>query len=103
MKFDRDSEEYKLTKSALAKDLDEEMIEKLQDAAKTTYRALKLRDYGRIDMRLAKDGTIYVIEANPNPWLSSQAEFAMAARGSERTYTEMIKTIVEVAIARYED
>ena len=57
----------------------------------------------RIDMRLAKDGTIYVIEANPNPWLSSQAEFAMAARGSERTYTEMIKTIVEVAIARYEE
>src|SRR5438477_3932417 len=103
VKFDRDSEEYKLTKSALAKDLDEEMIEKLQDAAKTTYRALKLRDYGRIDMRLAKDGTIYVIEANPNPWLSSQAEFAMAARGSERTYTEMIESIVEVALKRYGD
>src|SRR5438094_960130 len=103
VKFEKDSEEYKLTKSALAKDLDEEVTEKLQEAAKTTFRALKLRDYGRIDMRLAKDGTIYVIEANPNPWLSSQAEFAMAARGSERTYTEMIKTIVEVAIARYEE
>jgi len=103
VKFDRESEEYRLTKSALAKDLDEETVEKLQDAAKTTYRALKLRDYGRIDMRLAKDGTIYVIEANPNPWLSSQAEFAMAARGSDRTYTEMIKTIVEVAMARYAD
>jgi len=103
VKFDKESEEYKLTKSALAKDLDEEMIEKLQEAAKTTYRALKLRDYGRIDMRLAKDGTIYVIEANPNPWLSSQAEFAMAARGGERTYNEMIKEIVEVAAARYEE
>ncbi len=103
VKFDKDSEEYKLTKSALAKDLDEDVVEKLQEAAKTTYRALKLRDYGRIDMRLAKDGTIYVIEANPNPWLSSQAEFAMAARGSERTYNEMIKAIVEVAKARYEE
>lgn len=103
VKFDRDSEAYRVTKSALAKDLDEEMVEKLQEAAKTTFRALKLRDYGRIDMRLAKDGTIYVIEANPNPWLSSQAEFAMAARGSERTYTEMIKAIVELAIARYEE
>ncbi len=103
VKFDRESEAYRLTKSALAKDLDEETVEKLQEAAKTTYRALKLRDYGRIDMRLAKDGTIYVIEANPNPWLSSQAEFAMAARGSDRTYTEMIETIVEVAMARYKD
>ena len=103
VKFDRDSEEYRLTKSALAKDLDEETVGKLQEAAQTTYRALKLRDYGRIDMRLAKDGTIYVIEANPNPWLSSQAEFAMAARGSDRTYTEMIKAIVEVAMARYDE
>lgn len=102
VKFERDSEAYRVTKSALAKDLDEKITEKLQDAAKTTYRALKLLDYGRIDMRLAKDGTIYVIEANPNPWLSSQAEFAMAARGSDRTYTEMIKAIVEVAMKRYE-
>ncbi|HJT15943.1 MAG TPA: D-alanine--D-alanine ligase, partial [Thermoanaerobaculia bacterium] len=103
VKFDRDSEEYRLTKSALAKDLDEELIERLQDAARIAYRALKLRDYGRIDMRLTEDGTIYVIEANPNPWLSSQAEFAMAARGSDRTYTEMIGAIVETAMARYED
>ena len=103
VKFDRDSEEYRLTKSALAKDVDEETTEKLQEAAKTAYRALKLRDYARIDRRLTKDGTIYVIEANPNPWLSSQAEFAMAARGSDRTYTQMIETIVEVAVARYKD
>ena len=101
VKFDRDSEAYRVTKSALAEDLDEETTEKLQEAAKTAYRALKLRDYGRIDMRLAKDGTIYVIEANPNPWLTKGAEFAMAARGSERTYTEMIKAIVDCAAARY--
>ena len=103
VKFDQETEAYKVTKSAPAEDLDEDTITKLQDTALAAYRALKLRDYGRIDMRLAKDGTIYVIEANPNPWLSSQAEFAMAARGSDRTYNEMIKTIVEVAVARYED
>jgi D-alanine-D-alanine ligase len=103
VKFDRDSEAYRLTKSALAEDLDEETTKRLQEAAKTTYRALKLRDYGRIDMRLSKDGTIYVIEANPNPWLSRGAEFAMAARGSDRTYSETIKAIVDLAAARYED
>jgi D-alanine-D-alanine ligase len=103
VKFDRDSEVYKLTKSRLVEDLDEETTKRLQEAAKTTYRALKLRDYGRIDMRLTADGDIYVIEANPNPWLASAAEFAMAARGSDRTYTEMIKGIVDAATARYED
>lgn len=101
VKFDRGSEIYKLTKSGLAEDLDEETIGRLQDAAKTTYRALKLRDYGRIDMRLTPGGDIYVIEGNPNPWLWSRAEFAMAARGSDRTYTETIGAIVDHAMARY--
>ena len=103
VKFDRDSEAYKVTKSAVAADLDEETTERLQEAAKTTYRALKLRDYGRIDMRLRGDGQIYVIEANPNPWLLSGAEFAIAARGSDRTYSEMIGAIVDAALARYDD
>jgi len=31
-------------------------------------------------MRLAPNGDVYVIEANPNPWLASRQEFAMAAR-----------------------
>ena len=101
VKFDRDSEAYKVTKSALAENLDEDTVKRLQDAARTAYRALKLRDYGRIDMRLTASGDIYVIEANPNPWLLSGAEFAMAARGSERTYTEMVKAIVDAANARY--
>lgn len=101
VKFDRDSEAYKVTKSALAENVDEETTKRLQEAARTAYRALKLRDYGRIDMRLTPNGDIYVIEANPNPWLLSGAEFAMAARGSERTYTEMVKAIVDAANARY--
>jgi D-alanine-D-alanine ligase len=42
-----------------------------------------------------------VIEANPNPWLSHKQEFAMAARASGRTYTQLIGEIVELAMARY--
>ncbi|HUP49705.1 MAG TPA: D-alanine--D-alanine ligase [Thermoanaerobaculia bacterium] len=101
VKFERDSEIYRLTKSALAENLDEEVVERLQETGKTAYRALRLRDYGRIDMRLTGEGDIYVIEANPNPWLSSIAEFAMAARGSDRTYTQTIGAIVEAAVDRY--
>ena len=101
MKFEKDTEAYKKTKSVIAEDLDEETTKRLQETAIDAYQALKLRDYGRIDMRLTADGTIFVIEANPNPWLSSQAEFAMAARKSGRSYVEMIKDIVDFAMARY--
>lgn len=97
VKFDKDTEAYKLTKSRVIEDLDDETTKRLKDAAKTTYRALKLRDYGRIDMRLTSKGDIYVIEANPNPWLDKGAEFAMAARATDRTYHQAIKEIVELA------
>jgi D-alanine-D-alanine ligase len=101
VKWEKETEAYKVTKSAPAEDLDEETVKKLSDTALAAYRALKLRDYGRIDMRLASNGEVYVIEANPNPWLSSGAEFAMAARKSGRSYTQLIGGIVDLAQARY--
>ena len=51
-------------------------------------------------MRLQADGRVHVIEVNPNPWLSSRAEFAMAARKSGRTYTQLVGELIELATAR---
>ncbi|HET7208450.1 MAG TPA: D-alanine--D-alanine ligase [Terriglobales bacterium] len=101
VKFEKDTEAHRLTKSALAEDLDEKTVAALSDTALAAYRAVKLRDYGRIDMRLTPKGHVYVIEANPNPWLSSKQEFAMAAKASGRSYTDLVGEIVSMAIARY--
>jgi D-alanine-D-alanine ligase len=101
VKFEKNTDAYKLTKSAIAEDLDEATTKRLSDTALAAYRALKLRDYGRIDMRLAPNGDVYVIEANPNPWLASRQEFAMAAKASGLSYTEMIGAIIDLAMSRY--
>jgi D-alanine-D-alanine ligase len=101
VKFEKGTDGYRLTKSCVATDLDEQMTMRLTETALAAYQALKLRDYGRIDMRLSKDGEVYVIEANPNPWLASQQEFAMAAKASGRSYTQLIGEIVDLALARY--
>jgi D-alanine-D-alanine ligase len=101
VKFEKETEAYKKTKSAIAEDLDEEIVTKLTDTAIKAYRAVKLRDYGRIDMRLSNKGEVYVIEANPNPWLSSGQDFAMAAKKSGLSYAQMIGEIVDLALARY--
>src|ERR1700686_3545443 len=101
VKFEKNTEAYKLTKSSIAENLDEDTIKRLSDTALAAYRALKLRDYGRIDMRLAANGDVYVIEANPNPWLASRQEFAMAAKAHGLSYTEMIGAIVDLAMSRY--
>src|SRR5215813_12577965 len=101
VKWEKDSEAYKATKSAPVEDLDEATTELLSQTALAAYQALKLRDYGRIDMRLTPKGEVFVIEANPNPWLSSGAEFHMAARKAGRSYTQLIGEIVDLARARY--
>lgn len=101
VKWEKDTEAYKRTRSHVVEDLDERTTTKLQETAIAAYQALKLRDYGRVDMRLTATGQVYVIEANPNPWLSSTAEFALAARKSGRTYTDLMRDIVDLAMARY--
>jgi D-alanine-D-alanine ligase len=100
VKWGKGTQAYRDTKSAIATDVADETAQVLQQTAVAAYQALELRDYGRVDMRLQPDGRVQVIEVNPNPWLASRAEFAMAARKSGRTYTQLVGEIVELALAR---
>jgi D-alanine-D-alanine ligase len=81
--------------------LPDDVRDTMQHAAVTAFQALGLRDYARVDFRLARDGKVYLIEANPNPYLASGAEFIKGARASGRTYAQTILEIVELARARY--
>lgn len=53
-------------------------------------RGLRVRDYGRVDLRLNDDGEIYVIEVNANCYLERSSEFAMAAAAEGIEYTALI-------------
>ena len=101
VKWGKGTRAYRDTKSAIADGLPDETVALLHQTAIAVYQALELRDYARIDMRLRPDGRVAVIEANPNPWLASKAEFAMAARKSGRNYTQLIEEILDLAMARY--
>lgn len=100
VKWAKGTKAYEVTKSAAAENLDEDTIKRLQETAVQVYAALKLRDYGRVDVRLDEKGRIYVIEANPNPWLAPEAELAIAAGIAGRSYPELIGQVVELAMAR---
>jgi D-alanine-D-alanine ligase len=101
VKWAKGTKAYRDTKSIVATDLSEETTALLQSTAISAYQALEMRDYGRVDMRLKPDGTVSVIEVNPNPWLASRAELAQAARKAGRTYSQLIEEIVGMAMARY--
>jgi D-alanine-D-alanine ligase len=99
-KWDERSKEYKGTKSVLA-NLPDELRARLQKVAVDAYRALRVRDYGRVDLRLTDTGEIYVLEVNASCYLEKSSEFAMAAGAAGMKYPELIQRIVELALDRY--
>jgi D-alanine-D-alanine ligase len=101
VKWDEGTDAYEQTQPFFPKDLDEDLAARLHEIAIQAFGALELRDYGRIDFRLAQDGTVHVLEVNPNPYLLPSAEFMMAAQESGRDYTRTIGEIVDFAMARY--
>jgi D-alanine-D-alanine ligase len=98
-KFDESSPEYKGTKPIVA-DVDDQLRARLQQTALDACRALRVRDYGRVDLRVAETGDIYIIEVNANCYLEQESEFAMAAAAAGIEYPELISRIVEHAIDR---
>jgi D-alanine-D-alanine ligase len=93
--------EFEGTKSVFPEDLSEDLVTRVQAAAVDAFHALRLRDYGRIDMRVTESGEVYVIEVNPNCYLEQESEFARAARRSGLEYDALIARIIELASARY--
>ncbi len=101
VKWQEGTRAYRGSKVRIPHDLPQDVAKTIQQAALTAFQALQLRDYARFDFRITPDNKVYLIEANPNPYLYSGAEFIKGARASGRTHPETILEIVELAQARY--
>ena len=99
-KWDEKSKEYKGTRSVLAQ-LPDELRARLQKVAVDAYRALRVRDYGRVDLRLTDTGDIYVLEVNASCYLERSSEFAMSAAAAGMDYPRLLEQIVNLALDRY--
>lgn len=93
--------EYDGTRSIFPEHLDPALEARMQAVAVEAFHALRLRDYARIDLRVAESGEIYVIEVNPNCYLERESEFARAAHRHGLGYDALVARIVELANARY--
>ena len=79
-------------------ELDGERHARVQHLAKRVYRALDLSGYARIDMRLCKDGRVYVLEANPNPNLAYGEDFSESAEKAGISYERLLERIVGLGL-----
>lgn len=93
--------EFTGTRSIFPTDVSEELLGRMQAVAVEAFNALRLRDYGRIDLRVTDDERIYVIEVNPNCYLEASGEFSRAATEAGMAHEQLIGRIVELAVGRY--
>jgi len=99
-KFDEGTPEFDGTRAVIA-DLPDDVAARVAKTAIAAYRALRVRDYGRVDLRLAPTGEIYVLEVNAACYLERKGELAMAAGAAGIPHTRLILRIVELATERY--
>lgn len=81
-------------------DLDSDARATMRAHAERLFERLQCRDYARFDFRTAADGTVKLLEVNPNPAWSAEGKLALMASFGGTTYPELLARILETARAR---
>lgn len=77
-----------------AENLDPALVRDIEQTCKRIYRLLTIDGYARIDLRVTPANEIYFIEANPNPVLAADEDFAQSALKAGLAYPQLIERIV---------
>ncbi|MEC9283143.1 MAG: D-alanine--D-alanine ligase [Bdellovibrionota bacterium] len=78
--------------------LSKKLEKDITEACKAAYKKLELKSYARFDLRLKSNGDFRIIEANPNPNIAEDDEFAIAANAMGIKYPELLQKICDLAI-----
>jgi len=84
--------------STFPDDLSESLQRSIATVAKRVFRALQMRGFGRIDLRLTDEGKLVVVEANPNPEIAQGEDIAEAAAKAGLPYNDLIERIVALGL-----
>ena len=90
-------DKYGIT-SEEAKNLPAGKAEEIRHMAKRVYRALGLSGYARIDVRMDAEGKVYVLEANPNPQIAHDEDFADSAEKADYSYKDLLQELLNVGL-----
>ena len=77
-----------------AEGLDPALVAHIEQTCKRIYRLLTIDGYARIDLRLTAANEVYFIEANPNPNLAEDEDFALSAGKAGLPYPQLIDRII---------
>lgn len=81
-----------------AENLTDAQRKQIPRVCKRIYRALGLTGYARMDLRLTDDGTIYLLEANPNPEVAYGEDLAESAEVGGMSYEALLDRILRLGL-----
>lgn len=99
-KFDPTSPYYNQLRHKRS-ELDDETLAWIKKTCTVLFGRLRCRDYARIDFRFSKNGTLKLLDTNPNPTWHWDGRLAMSAQWAGYSYAELLQKILETALARY--
>jgi D-alanine-D-alanine ligase len=62
------------------------------------YRALKLECYGRMDFMMAKDGSMYCLEANTLPGMTPTSLLPQEAAALGISFPQLCEKLIQVSM-----
>lgn len=86
-----------------AEGLDPAVVANIQKICKRIYHLLTIDGYARLDLRLTQDNKVYFIEANPNPTLAADEDFAQSALKAGVAYPQLIDRIIRLGLKTVRD
>jgi D-alanine-D-alanine ligase len=99
-KWVEESTEYQKSKPVCPAPLEWALQKRVEHIALKVYKLFGCRDYARVDIRLDRNGKIYVLEVNPNPDISPNSGMTRAIKAHGMTYAEFIGGVLERALQR---
>lgn len=81
-----------------AEALDPALAKDIVQTCKRIYRLLTIDGYARVDLRVTPANEIYFIEANPNPILAADEDFAQSALKAGLAYPQLIERIIRTGL-----
>jgi D-alanine-D-alanine ligase len=75
-------------------ELEPALVAHIEQTCRRIYSLLTIEGYARIDLRLTAANEVYFIEANPNPILAEDEDFAQSAARAGLSYPQLIDRIV---------
>lgn len=82
-----------------AEALDPAVVAHIEQTCKRIYHLLTIDGYARVDLRLSAANEVYFIEANPNPILAADEDFAQSALRAGLTYPQLIERIIRLGLS----